>query len=243
MVHAFSCQHEPVEVPRRCKAKWCHQCFWYPLVNADQEPVPRLPESLTLRKRNMERQLSRSDRVDTCHGFMTGLVCLPCPSCIPFLRRRQLSSFTRSFFPVSPSCSCRACDAVRVKCASSVGVCVHVGSVSCCCSCAPLPRWCPFSPSSFFSLFFGMFTFFIIFHFTILLEGTTCNGSLTTMTKGWRCWCLPSSCPDGSVTLVGPGQLPTVYQRLTKPSSTTGARQEHDPQQNFLIMVAEERLT
>ena len=147
-------------MPRRCKAKWCHQCFWYPLVNADQEPVPRLPESLTLRKRNMERQLSRSDRVDTCHGFMTGLVCLPCPSCIPFLRRRQLSSFTRSFFQFLPPCPCRACDAVRVKCASSVGVCV-CGSVSCCCSCAPFPRWCPlfFFFICFFSLFFGCLPF------------------------------------------------------------------------------------
>ena len=67
----------------------------------------------------------------------------------------------------------------------------------------------------------------------------------TPTTKGWRSD-VSIILLGWSVTLVGLGQYPrfTSYvkdgrswaaQRLTKPSSTTGARQEHDPQQNFLI--------
>ena len=45
--------------------------------------------------------------------------------------------------------------------------------------------------------------------------------------------------------MVGPCQCPrynSAVKPLTKPPSTTGTRQEHDPHQNFLIMAAEQRL-
>ena len=60
--------------------------------------------------------------------------------------------------------------------------------------------------------------------------------------------------PGWNVTLVGPSRYPPytravkdgrpcVSQELTKPPSTTGTRQGHDPRQKFLTMVAEQRLS
>ena len=66
------------------------------------------------------------------------------------------------------------------------------------------------------------------------------------------CCVSPSSCLDGAsrwwvpVNTHGtPAPSKTggrgQPRRLTKPPSTTGSRQEHDPHQHFIIMVAEQR--
>ena len=60
----------------------------------------------------------------------------------------------------------RACEAVRVKFASVVEVCLESvsGCFSCCCSCAPVPRWCPVHFFSFFHVcHFFHFLFFVMF--------------------------------------------------------------------------------
>ena len=80
-------------------------------------------------------------------------------SWIRFLAKTRGARVRHKSCSLPVSCvTCPACEGVRVKFASGVGVCLDSVSCSCSCSCccfswAPQPRWCPSGVPFNFSLF------------------------------------------------------------------------------------------